>query len=57
MTERVTVTSQASVPQLVLNRPDKKNALTAAMYASLAEALLIAGRNPQVRAALNNGGR
>lgn len=43
------------VLELVLNRPDKKNALTLAMYAGLTEALQSAAGNDQVRAVLLRG--
>jgi enoyl-CoA hydratase/carnithine racemase len=37
------------VMKLMLNRPDKKNAITSAMYAALAEALLAAAGDPAIR--------
>ncbi|MBT2337980.1 MULTISPECIES: enoyl-CoA hydratase [Pseudomonas] len=40
---------------LRLNRPDKKNALTRAMYSQLAQALATADADPQIRAVLLTG--
>ena len=40
---------------LTLNRPDKKNSLTAAMYGTLADALHSAQDNPQVRVVVFQG--
>ncbi|GHF22705.1 enoyl-CoA hydratase [Kordiimonas sediminis] len=40
---------------ITINRPDKKNALTVAMYAAMAEALRSASENAQVRAVLLTG--
>jgi enoyl-CoA hydratase/carnithine racemase len=53
------LTSQADgILTVTFNRPDKKNALTSAMYATLAEALDAADADPAVRAILfaGNGG-
>ena len=41
---------------LRINRPEKKNALTRAMYSAMAEALLAADAEPEVRAVLITGG-
>ena len=43
------------VARIELARPEKKNALTAEMYAQLTEALAAAGRDPQVRVVLLHG--
>src|SRR5262245_32934076 len=43
------------VRTLVINRPAKKNALTVAMYATLADELANAGPNSQVRAIVLTG--
>jgi enoyl-CoA hydratase/carnithine racemase len=43
------------VLRLVFDRPDKKNAITAAMYAALADGLAVARRDPAVRAVLLHG--
>jgi enoyl-CoA hydratase/carnithine racemase len=45
------------VARVVLDRPDKKNAITAEMYVQLAEALARADADPQVRAILLSGSR
>ena len=42
-------TRDGAVLTLRLNRPDKKNALLQAMYASLAESLTAAATDPSVR--------
>jgi enoyl-CoA hydratase/carnithine racemase len=49
MTDHVVSAEDGGILAIVLNRPDKKNALTAAMYASLADALTAADRNPDIR--------
>jgi enoyl-CoA hydratase/carnithine racemase len=43
------VSEQARVLRIVLNRPEKKNALTRAMYVSLAETIEGADANPAIR--------
>ena len=48
--------AREGVARIRLNRPDKKNALTAEMYAMLADALAAADADPQVRAVLLHGG-
>lgn len=45
------------VARVELNRPEKKNAITAQMYVQLAEALAAADADPQVRAILLSGSR
>jgi enoyl-CoA hydratase/carnithine racemase len=45
----------ARVAHVELNRPEKKNAITAEMYVQLAEALAAADADPQVRAILLSG--
>ena len=54
----IIVESEGPVRLLRLNRPDKKNALTVAMYEALADALSAAETDPSVRAVaiLGNGG-
>lgn len=56
MTDHVVVTCADGLLTLRLNRLDKKNALTRAMYSSMAEALLAADSDPSVRAVLITGG-
>lgn len=46
---------EAGVMTLTLNRVDKKNSLTAAMYGALADALARAGADPAVRAVVFQG--
>jgi len=43
------------VARIIIARPEKKNALTQAMYAGLADAIKAAEENPQVRALLLHG--
>ena len=45
------------IARIELARPDKKNALTAEMYAQLTAALDAAGKDPQVRVVLLHGSR
>lgn len=52
MTDHVRVTVADNVMRLTLARPEKKNALTSAMYIALGEALTRAENDPQVRAVL-----
>ena len=49
MSEHILVSQSGQVRQLILNRADKKNALTLAMYNRLSEALLAADSDPEVR--------
>lgn len=58
MTEHVLVSDENGVRHITLNRPDKRNALTAAMYAQMAQALTEAASGTDVRAVLfqGNGG-
>ncbi len=55
MTDTVQVDVRSGVMTIRMNRPDKKNALTQAMYASLAEALVEADERDDVRALLLTG--
>lgn len=52
MTEHVLIEKSAGVLTLTLNRPEKKNALTPAMYAALGEAIDHAPDDPDVRCIL-----
>ncbi|MEO4045866.1 enoyl-CoA hydratase-related protein [Pseudomonas sp. CAU 1711] len=56
MSEHVLVEREAGLLTLRLNRPDKKNALTRAMYGTLAEMLDAANRDASVRVVLITGG-
>jgi enoyl-CoA hydratase/carnithine racemase len=49
MADEILVTPSGAILELRLNRPDKKNAITAAMYAALADALTAAADDPQIR--------
>jgi len=53
----ILVKSENRIARIELARPQKKNALTAEMYAQLTEALAAAGRDPQVRVVLLAGSR
>jgi enoyl-CoA hydratase/carnithine racemase len=57
MSGNVIVSTAGRVARIELARPAKKNALTGEMYAQIAEALLAAGRDPQVRVVLLQGSR
>lgn len=49
MSEHVRVNSAGGVMAIVLNRPDRRNAITVAMYDALADAILAAGSDDEVR--------
>lgn len=51
----VTTALDAGVLSIIMNRPDKKNALTHAMYAAMADALEQAERDAAIRVALITG--
>jgi enoyl-CoA hydratase/carnithine racemase len=55
MSDHVTFTVEDGVATLRLARPEKKNALTLAMYARMAEHLEAAGREPTLRCVLIAG--
>ena len=55
MTELVIVTDDGPVRIVRMNRPDKKNALTMAMYDAMAEAIESAGKTPDLRCLLIAG--
>jgi enoyl-CoA hydratase/carnithine racemase len=48
MLDEILASASGAVLELRLNRPDKKNAITAAMYAALADALNAAAEDPSV---------
>jgi enoyl-CoA hydratase/carnithine racemase len=52
MTEHVLIDKQDGVLTLTLNRPEKKNALTPAMYAAVGDAIDNAPNDPEVRCIL-----
>jgi enoyl-CoA hydratase/carnithine racemase len=49
MSDHILVASNGAVAEIRLNRPEKKNAITAAMYAALADALEAAASDDKVR--------
>ncbi|MDA0338575.1 MAG: enoyl-CoA hydratase-related protein, partial [Proteobacteria bacterium] len=53
--EHITETRDGTVLTLTINRPDKKNALTGAMYAALADGINGAQTDPSVRVILLTG--
>ncbi|MGR4973894.1 enoyl-CoA hydratase [Pseudomonas sp. LARHCG127] len=55
MTETLLFDRERGLLTVRLNRPDKKNALTRAMYSQLAHALTMADTDPQIRAVLLTG--
>ncbi|MCP1417380.1 enoyl-CoA hydratase/carnithine racemase [Pseudomonas laurylsulfativorans] len=55
MTDAIQVERERGLLTLRLNRPDKKNALTRAMYSHLAEALKQADADPEINAVLISG--
>lgn len=54
-TDEVKILADGPILEIVLDRPRRKNALSVAMYAAIADALEDAGREPQVRAVLIRG--
>ena len=56
MSDLVTVTDDGPVRTVRMNRPDKKNALTFAMYDAMAAAIESAQDNPAIRCLLIAGG-
>lgn len=55
MTEHVTVTEAGGVMTIAMNRPEKKNALSDAMYGAMADALVRAEGDASVRVVLIKG--
>jgi enoyl-CoA hydratase/carnithine racemase len=55
MTDAINVERERGLLTLRLNRPDKKNALTRAMYSHLAETLKLADADPEINAVLITG--
>jgi enoyl-CoA hydratase/carnithine racemase len=55
MTEAIVIVDQDGVIELHIDRPDKKNALTGAMYRAMTAALAEASRRPDVAAVLIAG--
>ena len=48
MSQHILTTTHDAVLRIQINRPDKKNALTLAMYDAMTEALLAAEADPAV---------
>jgi enoyl-CoA hydratase/carnithine racemase len=55
MTEHIKIEHKDHILTLTLARPDKKNALTNAMYGALADAILAAERDPKTRVIVLRG--
>ena len=55
MIDHVEVTNEGGVLSLRLNRPERRNAITVAMYAALADAVERAEHSPSVRAIVITG--
>ena len=55
MTDHVEVTNEGGLLSLRLNRPERRNAITVAMYAALADAVERAEHDPSVRAIVITG--
>lgn len=55
MDQHVVTTNEAGICTLRMNRPDKKNALTHAMYAAMADALMAAEADDSVRVVVITG--
>ena len=55
MSDAIQFERERGLLTLRLNRPDKKNALTRAMYSHLAEALKLADTDPEINAVLITG--
>ena len=55
MTDHVLVTRADRILRLQLNRPERKNALTGAMYDALREAIVASNDDPDVRVLLIHG--
>lgn len=55
MSDLVTVSRRGNTIEIELNRPDKKNAITSDMYATMADALAQAEADPSVRSVLLSG--
>ncbi|HEY6641174.1 enoyl-CoA hydratase-related protein [Povalibacter sp.] len=55
MTDHVRISVEDRVMRIAFNRPDKKNAITNAMYQAMGEALVRAEQDPGIRAVLFEG--
>jgi enoyl-CoA hydratase/carnithine racemase len=52
MTDDIGVIRDGALVEIRMNRPSKKNALTDAMYGAMADAIIAAGKDPEVKAVL-----
>jgi enoyl-CoA hydratase/carnithine racemase len=52
MTDDIRVVRDGPLVEVRMNRPSKKNALTDAMYAAMADAIVGAGQDPEIKAVL-----
>ena len=55
MSEHVVISPRGTSLEIALNRPDKKNAITSAMYAAMVEAMVIAESDNAIRAFVFSG--
>lgn len=55
MSEHIKIITQARVTTLTINRPEKKNAITQAMYGAMADAINAYGREDEARAFIITG--
>lgn len=55
MSNHILISQDSGILTLQINRPDKRNALTSAMYASIADALEKADANPKIRVVFLTG--
>jgi enoyl-CoA hydratase/carnithine racemase len=55
MTKDVTITREQGVVLVVMSRPEKKNALTAAMYDAMSAALGVSAGEPEIRSVVLTG--
>jgi enoyl-CoA hydratase/carnithine racemase len=55
MGDHIELTREGGILEIRLNRPEKKNAITVAMYAAMADALAEAERDPAIRVVLFSG--
>ena len=51
----ILIHTESGITTLTFNRPDKKNSITAAMYAALADAVEAAAADPAVRCVVFQG--
>jgi len=54
-TDHVRITRREGILHIQMNRPEKKNALTRAMYQTMADAILVADKDDRIRVILLTG--